>query len=201
MAALWPDKKDPMFGFGKSAESDKQERFAHLVTPHIDAAYNLARWLAGDDSHAQDIAQEAVLRAWQYFGSFRGDAGRPWLLGIVRRTFFDWRAGQKRDARYEEPLEAENHDQVADESLWAQSPESWAARCADAELLNVALAALPLHYREALVLRELEDLSYKEIARIIDVPVGTVMSRLARARELMLTALNDQGMTAYEQTR
>ena len=190
-----------MFGFGKSEEKDKQERFARLVTPHVDAAYNLARWLCGDDHHAQDIAQEAVLRAWQYFGSFRGDAGRPWLLGIVRRAFFDWHAGLKRDAKHEQPLELEVHEQVADESLWAQSPESWAERFADAELLNAALAALPLHYREALVLRELEDLSYKEIARVIDVPVGTVMSRLARARELMLAALNEKGMKSYERKR
>jgi len=190
-----------MFGFGKTEEDERRERFARLVTPHIDAAYNLARWLCGNEQHAQDIAQDAVLRAWQYFGSFHGESGRPWLLGIVRRAFFDWRAGQKRDALHEEPLESETHEQVADESLWAQSPESWAARFADAAVLNAALAALPLHYREALVLRELEDLSYKEIARVIDVPVGTVMSRLARARELMLKALKDQGITAYEQTR
>ena len=90
---------------------------------------------------------------------------------------------------------------MADESLWAQSPESWAQRFADAEVLNAALERLPVHYREALVLRELEDLSYKEIARVIDVPVGTVMSRLARARELMLVALNDQGIMAYERKR
>jgi RNA polymerase sigma-70 factor (ECF subfamily) len=191
----------PMFGLGSSREEERRERFARLITPHVDAAYNLARWLCGDDQHAQDIAQDAVLRAWQYFGSLRGEAGRPWLLGIVRRTFFDWRAGQKRDALHEEPLELETHEQVADESLWAQSPESWASRFADAAVLNAALAALPVHYREALVLRELEDLSYKEIARVIDVPVGTVMSRLARARELMLKSLNEQGITAYEQIR
>ncbi len=195
-----------MFGFGKanqesSRDEDKQARFARLVSPHIDAAYNLARWLCGDEQHAQDIAQEAVLRAWQYFGSMQGEAGRPWLLGIVRRAFFDWHAGRKRDAQHEEPLEPDIHEQVADESLWAQSPESWAARFADADTLNSALAALPLHYREALVLREIEDLSYKEIARVTDVPVGTVMSRLARARGLMLAALNERGITSYEQYR
>ena len=190
-----------MFGLGRSGEDDKRERFARLVTPHVDAAYNLARWLCGDEAHAQDIAQDAVLRAWQYFGSLRDDGGRPWLLGIVRRVFYDWHAARKRGAQVEEALEPEVHEQVADESLWAQSPESWAARFADAELLNAALAELPLHYREALVLRELEDLSYKEIARVIDVPVGTVMSRLARARELMLKALREQGVTSYEQQR
>jgi RNA polymerase sigma-70 factor (ECF subfamily) len=190
-----------MFGFGKSGEQEQRERFARLITPHIDAAYNLARWLCGDDQHAQDIAQDAVLRAWQYFGSLRDDAGRPWLLGIVRRVFYDWHATQKGRARHEEVLEPETHEQVADDSLWAQSPESWASRFDDAAMLNTALAALPLHYREALVLRELEDLSYKEIARVIDVPVGTVMSRLARARELMLKALKEQGITAYEHNR
>jgi RNA polymerase sigma-70 factor (ECF subfamily) len=190
-----------MFGLGKSGEEERRERFARLIKPHMDAAYNLARWLCGNEAHAQDITQDAVLRAWQYFGSLQGEAGRPWLLGIVRRAFFDWRAGQKRDAQHEEPLEPELHEQVADESLWAQSPEAWASRFADARLLNSALAALPVHYREALVLRELEDLSYKEIARVIDVPVGTVMSRLARARELMLKSLNEQGIMKYEQTR
>jgi RNA polymerase sigma-70 factor (ECF subfamily) len=187
-----------MFGFGRTQEELPESRFARLVTPHLDAAYNLARWLSGDDTHAQDIAQEALARAWQYFASFRGEEGRPWLLGIVRRAFFDWHSARKSRAQREEPLELESHEHLADESLWAENPESWAGRLSDAEALNAALAALPVHYREALVLRELEDLSYKEIARVIDAPVGTVMSRLARAREMMLKALKDEGMAAYE---
>ena len=187
-----------MFGFGRTQQEQPGSRFAKLVTPHLDAAYNLARWLSGDDTHAQDIAQEALARAWQYFASFRGEEGRPWLLGIVRRVFFDWHSARKSQAQHEEPIDFETHEHVADESIWAESPESWTERLSDAEALNTALATLPVHFREALVLRELEDLSYKEIARVIDAPVGTVMSRLARAREMMLRALKDKGMNAYE---
>lgn len=187
-----------MFGLGKNPQEQAGARFAQLVTPHMDAAYNLARWLAGDDASAQDIAQEAVTRAWQYFASFRGEEGRPWLLGIVRRTFYDWHAARSLRAQHEEPLELDNHEPVADESVWAESPERWAIRLADAGLLNSALEMLPVAYREVLVLRELEDLSYKEIARVIDVPVGTVMSRLARARKMMLLSLQDKGVQAYE---
>jgi len=171
-----------MFGFSRTQEEPPSTRFARLVTPHMGAAYNLARWLSGDDTHAQDIAQEAVARAWQYFASFRGEEGRPWLLGIVRRVFFDWNSARKSQVQHEESVDLEKQEHVADDSIWAESPESWTQRLSDAETLNAALATLPVHYREALVLRELEDLSYKEIARVIDAPVGTVMSRLARAR-------------------
>ena len=190
-----------MFGLPKHPEALVGARFAKLVTPHLDAAYNLAHWLARDEMHAQDIAQEAVTRAWQYFASFRGEEGRPWLLGIVRRVFYDWHAERGLRARHEEPGDLETHEQVADESIWAENPERWASRLTDADLLNEALALLPLAYREVLVLRELEDLSYKEIARVIEAPVGTVMSRLARARRMMLLSLTEKGMHAYEQKR
>ena len=187
-----------MFEFGKNKQDDKSKRFCELITPHLDAAYKLARWLSRDETHAHDIAQEAVMRAWQYFGAFRGDEGKPWLLGIVRRVFLDWRAGQLRRAEHEEPLDVEQESLVADESIWAENPQVWAERLSDARLVNAVLEMLPLPYREVLVLRELEDLSYKEIAGVIGVPVGTVMSRLARAREMMLAALKERGVSAYE---
>ena len=186
-----------MFGSGKQ-ENGKAQRFAELVTPHLDAAYKLARWLARNEQDAHDLAQEAVMRAWHYFGSFRGEEAKPWLLGIVRRVFFDWRADQVRRGEVEEPLGAEAESAAADDSIWAESPQAWAERLSDARLVSAALDALPLVFREVLVLRELEELSYKEIAHVIDVPVGTVMSRLARGREMMLAALRSKGMTAYE---
>ena len=187
-----------MFGSSRHQQDDKDRRFSELVTPHVDAAYKLARWLSRDDNEAHDLTQEAVMRAWQYFGAFRGDEGKPWLLGIVRRVFLDWRAGQLRKAEHEEPLDVELHRSVADESIWAENPQVWAERLSDARLVNAVLEMLPLPYREVLVLRELEDLSYKEIAGVIGVPVGTVMSRLARAREMMLAALKERGVSAYE---
>ncbi len=187
-----------MFGSGKHSKDGKAERFSELVTPHLDAAYKLARWLSHSDQDARDLSQEAVMRAWHYFGSLRGEEGKPWLLGIVRRVFYDWRADQQRRGGVEEPLDAEIEGTAADDSIWAESPQAWAERLSDARLVNAALEGLPLAFREVLVLRELEELSYKEIARVIDVPVGTVMSRLARGREMMLTALRAKGMTAYE---
>ena len=187
-----------MFGFSKHQQDDKGKRFSEFVTPHLDAAYKLARWLARDDHDAHDLAQEAMMRAWQYFGSFRGDQGKPWLLGIVRRVFLDWRAGQVRKAEHEEPFDADAEGSVADESIWAESPHAWAERLSDAHTVHAALEALPLNFREVLVLRELEELSYKEIAEVVSLPVGTVMSRLARGREMMLIALKAKGVTAYE---
>ena len=190
-----------MFGFGKHQQDDKGMRFSEFVTPHLDAAYKLARWLARNDHDARDLAQEAVMRAWQYFGSFRGDEGKPWLLGIVRRVFLDWRARQVRQMEHEEPLDAELEDAAADESIWAESPQAWAERLSDANTVHAALEALPLAFREVLVLRELEEMSYKEIASVVGVPVGTVMSRLSRGREMMLVALKARGVSAYERTR
>ena len=190
-----------MLGFSKHQQDDKGKRFSEFVTPHLDAAYKLARWLSRNDHDAHDLAQEAVMRAWNYFGSFRGDEGKPWLLGIVRRVFLDWRAGQLRKAEHEAPMDAEIENSAVDDSIWAESPEVWAERLSDANTVHAALEALPLGFREVLVLRELEELSYKEIASVVGVPVGTVMSRLARGREMMLVALKARGVTAYERTR
>ena len=151
-------------------------RFEQQVLPHLDAAYNLARWLTRNDQDAQDVVQDAVLRAFRFFDGLRGEP-RPWLLSIVRNASFSWLA--KNRPGDVAPLD----DALADEN--AHSPESLVARDIDRRVLNAAIAALPASYREVLVLRELEDLSYKDIARIVDIPIGTVMSRLARARRLL----------------
>ena len=162
-------------------------RFELLALPHLDAAYNLARWLTRNDQDAQDVVQGALLRAMRYFYSFRADNARPWLLQIVRHTCFSW-LKENRPAELmalEEGSEVD-HEFAAPES---DAPEGVAIRNADRSRINLALAALPIIYRDVLILREMEDLSYKEIARIADVPIGTVMSRVARARDLMRRAL------------
>ncbi len=159
-------------------ERRRTEQFEEMVLPHLDAAYNLARWLTRSDHDAEDIVQEACLRAFRFFGGFRGRDGRAWLLAIVRNTFFTW----LQHKRTSEPT-----TNLDDEAERIQSdgpdPETILVQNADAEMVLQALDQLPLEFREVLVLRELEGFSYKEIADITDVPLGTVMSRLARARE------------------
>jgi RNA polymerase sigma-70 factor, ECF subfamily len=166
-----------------SASDSKRSRFESNVAPHVDAAYNLARWLTGNDQDAQDVVQEAMLRAFTYFEGFRGGDAHSWLLKIVRNTCFTW-------------LEANRPSEIAriamDEledittplvcSGSADDPETLALRRTTAVQLNNAIAAIPAAFREVVVLREMEGFSYKEIAAVVDAPIGTVMSRLARAR-------------------
>jgi RNA polymerase sigma-70 factor (ECF subfamily) len=159
-------------------EQDKLGRFEQSIMPHLDAAYNLARWLSKNDSDAEDVVQEAYLRAFRFFGGFRGGNSRSWLLRIVRNVFYDW-LKQNRRQLTEEPLDEELHEPVDEKA----PPDTVLAEKADYELLHQAIAELPLEFREILVLRELEGFSYKEIAELAEVPLGTVMSRLARARE------------------
>jgi RNA polymerase sigma-70 factor (ECF subfamily) len=162
-------------------------RFESLALPHLPAAYNLARWLTRNDEDAQDVVQEAMLKAMRYFKSFRGENVRPWLLQIVRNACFSWLKENRHD---EAASMADGHDDSLDLVAPASGePHAVALRNADRAQINAALATLPVVYREVLVLRELEDMSYKEIAHIADVPIGTVMSRLARARGLMRQAL------------
>jgi len=146
------------------------------VLPHLDAAHNLARWLTRNDADAQDVVQEAVLRAYRFYDGLRGES-RPWLLSIVRNVSFSWLARNRPSDVAPLP------DDLVDEN--ALDPQILVARGIDRRMLNEAIAALPAQFREVLVLRELEDLPYKDIARIADIPIGTVMSRLARARRLL----------------
>ena len=159
--------------------------------PHMDAAYNLARWLAGNNDDAQDITQEAFLRAFRFFDSFRGEDPRAWLLAIVRNTYYtQWR--QARSSSESTVFDEDIHSFKDDDSLPAfgrahdADPVSILSGREDVRLLDRALEQLPVEYREALVLRELEDLSYKQIASTLAVPMGTVMSRIARGRRLLL---------------
>jgi RNA polymerase sigma-70 factor, ECF subfamily len=161
-------------------ESERLKLFEQTVLPHLDAAYNLARWLTGNDHDAQDVAQEASLRAFKFFGSFRGENARAWLLSIVRNTFYTW-------LRKNRPLE--KTVDIDDETLEIEdvSAEAEAAgpQFADADAVRRAIADLPVEFREIVILREMEGFSYKEIADLAEVPIGTVMSRLARARKLL----------------
>ena len=161
-------------------ESERLKLFEQTVLPHLDAAYNLARWLAGNDHDAQDVAQEASLRAFRFFGSFRGENARAWLLSIVRNTFYTW-------LRKNRP--PEKTIDIDDGTLEIEDVSANAAAAsphfADADAVRRAIAELPVEFREIVILREMEGLSYKEIADVADVPIGTVMSRLARARKLL----------------
>jgi RNA polymerase sigma-70 factor (ECF subfamily) len=159
--------------------------FEGLLLPHLDAAYNLARWLAGNEHDAEDIVQEAFLRAWKFFGSFRGGNPRAWLLTIVRNAGYNLLA-QRRGAR-EQALEAEDLPEIEDTGA---NPEALLAEQANIETVRAAIVQLPLEFREIIVLREMEDYSYKEIADIAGIPVGTVMSRLARGRKMLQRILS-----------
>ena len=176
------------------SDDEERRRFELLVLPHLDAGLNLARWLTRDDHDAQDVVQEAVLRAIRHIGGFRGDNARAWLLRIVRNTCFSWlKENRPAELAVLDDADGALHEAAAPA---ADEPPAVAVRNADRLRINEAIAALPVVYREVLVLRELEDLSYKEIARIADIPNGTVMSRLARARGLMQRALLPAGRPA-----
>ena len=168
-------------------DDEDRRRFELLAMPHLDAAYNLARWLTHNDHDAQDVVQEALLRAMRYIKGLRGDSARAWLLQIVRHTCYSW----LKENHPVEQVMLEDLDDVLQNiaAPAADEPPFVAMRKADRLQIDGAIAALPVAYREVLVLRELEDLSYNDIARITDIPVGTVMSRLARARALMRVAL------------
>lgn len=163
-----------------SGGAGEAPRFEQAILPHLDAAYNLARWLVRDPAAAEDIVQEACLRALQYFASFSGGDGRAWLLQIVRNVAVTTLAGRMA------PSVSMDDDMVLELPDPSDNPEQANSARQGRELLARALAALPDELRECLVLREFEELSYKEIAEVVGVPMGTVMSRLWRARQALL---------------
>jgi RNA polymerase sigma factor (sigma-70 family) len=163
-------------------EQHKLARFEETVLPHLNAAYNLARWLVRNEVDAQDMVQEATLRAFKFFGGFRGGDSRAWLLTIVRNTCYTW-LQQNRAQELTTPFDEEAHN------VEGHNPETILLESANRQMLKQVLEELPVEFREIVILRELEGLSYKEIAGIADVPVGTVMSRLARARKRLQVCL------------
>ena len=163
-------------------------RFEQSVLPHLDAAYNLARWLTRNDHDAEDVVQEAYLRAFRFFDGMREGDARPWLLAIVRNAGYTW-LEKNRPA---EGVTLDDAGLIASDVETAghavpteTNPEVIMLQSANRKLVNQALEEIPVGYREVVVMRELEDLSYKEIAAIAGIPIGTVMSRLARGRELL----------------
>jgi RNA polymerase sigma factor (sigma-70 family) len=158
-------------------DSDERRQFEQIMLPHLDAVFNLARWLIQDEHAAEDVAQEAFVRAARYFDSFRGGDGRAWLLSIVRRASFDWLA--KRKAQPLETFDEEIHN--FDDS--AADPQILAMRSFEQARVRQALEELPLPLREVLVLRELEGLSYQQVAAVAEIPIGTAMSRISRGRQ------------------
>jgi RNA polymerase sigma factor (sigma-70 family) len=157
--------------------------FEQVVLPHLDAAFNYARWLTNNDSDAEDVVQDAYLRAFRFFSTLRGTDARPWLLAIVRNAWYGRIAGRKTPGERDDPAALE---QVADQGV---DPEALLMRREAADGVRRAIAALPPDFREVLVLREIEGMSYKEIADVIGAPIGTVMSRLSRARERLVPLL------------
>lgn len=164
-------------------------RFEQLVLPHLDSAANLARWLLRNRADAEDVVQEAVLRAYRFFDRFRGGDARAWLLQIVRNSCYSW-LEKNRPAELMTEFDEDLHQRPA------PNPETLAARSDERQRLMLALESLPARAREVLVLRELEGCSYKEIAEVTGIPMGTVMSTLSRARERLHRVL--AGATAKE---
>src|ERR1051325_2075778 len=162
---------------------DRRRRFEAQALPHLDAAYNLARWLSRAPVDADDIVQDAMLRAFRAFDGFRGGDAKAWLLTIVRNCWASAGAAARR--RGHTPLDDENL--VAEEA----TPEASAIQAGTKKRLDVLIAALPEEFREVLILREMEDMSYREIADITGAPIGTVMSRLARARAMLRETARD----------
>jgi RNA polymerase sigma-70 factor, ECF subfamily len=164
-------------------EQTSPGNFENSVLPHLDAAYNLARWLTRNGQDAEDAVQEACLRAFRFFGSFRGGDARNWLLKIVRNTCYT-------QLQKNRPQELATFDEeIHSEDDGSMNPETLLLRSADSQLLRQALEELPVNFREVLVLRELEGLSYREIAEVSNIPQGTVMSSLSRARERLRQSL------------
>ena len=176
-----------------SQERTRVADFEQIVVPHLNAAYNLARWIMNNDQDAEDMVQEAYLRAYKYYAGFQGANSRSWLLKIVRNTCYTWlrqnRSGDQTVELEDELYESENE---------AFDPEALSQHQANDQMVRQAMQELPAEFREIIILRELEEMSYKEIASIIGIPIGTVMSRLARAhqrlKQRLATSFDEEGI-------
>lgn len=174
-------------------KDDRLERFEEFIAPHLPAAYNLARWLTADTDSARDIVQESCLRAYRFLDAYRGGSSRAWLMTIVRNTCFSM-LEQNRRHRNDEEFDEESYDPASiangAPSAAPGDPEQIRQLSEDRALIQQAVDGLPVEFREVIVLREIEEFSYKEIATIQGVPIGTVMSRLARARAILQKKLS-----------
>jgi len=175
--------------------NDSTARFEQIVQPHLGDAYALARWITGDRADAEDVVQEACLRAFRAIGGYVGGNARAWILTIVRNTAYTWLARNRSGVvtAVDDLVAAENAN-AAQAATFASgrydaNPEADLIARADAAKLEAAITALPAHFRDTLVLRDIQGLDYREIAAVTEVPVGTVMSRLARARQRLIEAI------------
>lgn len=182
-------------------ERAQAQRFRDAALPHLDAVYTLARYLLRNPTDAEDAAQECYLRALRHFDTFRGDDIKPWLFAILRNICHSEFGRRSRVVLYD--VKAEANDLDATVPLWQQqpdSPETEMLRRSDTQTIQKLVAALPEAFREVIVLREIEDLSYREIANIVDAPIGTVMSRLARGRAMLREAWLKEAPQAAQQS-
>jgi RNA polymerase sigma factor (sigma-70 family) len=166
------------------SDQSKAVRFEEVALPHLAAAYNLARWLIHNQQDAEDVVQEAYLRAFKFFSGYYGGDSRSWILTIVRNTCYTW-LQQNRALQVTDSID----DKLDEIEPDLADPEVLMLRSVDSQIVRQALGDLPVEFREVVVLREMEGLTYKEIADIVDVPIGTVMSRLARGRKRLQTLL------------
>jgi len=183
---VWPLSVVPNPGAHHTGEMQSAESFDEIVLPNLDAAYRLARWLMRNEHDAEDVVQEASLRALRYFETFTGGNGRAWFLRIVRNTCWSWRAH-----RSELPTDTFDEEQHSAGRSPAD-PETLALRSDEVRMIERALRNVPGRFRELLVLRELEGLSYRELADVLGIPIGTVMSGLSRARQAARRALDQE---------
>ena len=172
---------------------DDNARFRSIVMPHIDEAYRLAQWLTGNRTDAEEVVQDASMRAFRAIRNYAGGSARSWVLSIVRNTAYSWlRKNRPAAVVTVEDLEAVELEQANPGDRDGDNPEAALIAKADADQLRAAIAALPTAFRETLVLRDIEGLDYREIAQATEVPIGTVMSRLARARHRLIAVLTNE---------
>lgn len=182
--------------------TDRRHEFEAAALPHLSAAYNLARWLLRDEQSAEDVVQEAYLRAFRFFNDLRGSSARPWVLGIVRNACYDWmRQHRHVDDQFEFDEMRDSEEAAASQPLASADPASIFERRAQGARVNAAIQALAPPFREVIVLREIEEMSYEEIARVAGIPVGTVMSRLSRARASLRQLLAGEVVAANHSRR
>jgi RNA polymerase sigma-70 factor, ECF subfamily len=179
------------------AEETKRRRFERVVLPHLDASYNLARWLVRRPDAAEDVVQEAMLRAYRFLDGCREATARAWLLSVVRNVAYDWMrtCGEEKVSGFADidPEDTNGSGYTTDAfGAVAETPEGLLLKADARRTINDLIVALPPRLREVVVLREFEDLSYKEIAEVAGIPMGTVMSRLGRARDLLQKAWRDR---------
>ena len=185
----------------RTQTSDIDQQFARQVLVHLDAAYNLARWLLHDDAAAEDVTQEACLRAYRFFGTLQGESARAWLMAIVRNTSYGWLALHRQPGLsivFDDTIEAIDAQESGQEG---EDPLHILLRRGERDWLNQCLRALPMEFREVLILRDMEEMSYQEISSVVGIPMGTVMSRLSRARRQLRALLLRQEKGGHHEAR